>query len=225
VDGVKVHWNPINLPSQSDVLVSSLTSRMSFDQHGLMAKALGKRRNVSAPNRVISFVQENGILVPRVSCPDGTIYYPPHPKSCWKFAGFKVSKDGKVACEATTNAKRTLWQYTMIHFLQDRYKSGFITYLSTALRPAQYEYRPYLLKTRGEQRIRDPLKMIVFYDNGRRAFPMAVCLLLRERQGAFALVDDFGKVIPQTMFMFLVNGPIERAIALPEDNNPYVGLV
>jgi hypothetical protein len=224
VDGVKVKWNPINLPSQSDVLVSSLISRMCFDQHGLLAEALGMGKKVSARSGVISFIQENGLLVPRVPCPDGSCYFPPHPTSCWKFAGFRVSKDGRVACEVTKEATRTLWQYTMIHFLQQRHRSGFIAYLNKALRPPHYEYRPYRLKTRGEQRIRDPLKMIVFYVN-KRAFPMAVCLLLRDKQGAFALVDDFGKVMAQTMFMFLVNGPIERSICPPDDNNPYVGLV
>ena len=43
-------------------------------------------------------------------------------------------------------------------------------------------------------------------------FPMAVCLLSKDKQGAFVLVDDFGKVMTDTIFMFTVVVPMERRI-------------
>ena len=155
------------------------------------------------------------MLVPWVPCPDKSPYHPPHPKACWKFAGFQVLENGQVACKCNKEAKRILSQYTLIHFLQERYREGFQAYLNEGLRPAEYEYRPHRLKRPLESfsRTRDPLKMVVFYDNNScNYFPLAVCLLLRDKQGAFALVDDFGKVMTGTIFMFTVVVPMERRI-------------
>ena len=63
VDGVKKKWNPMNVPTQTDVLVSSLTHCNSFDNYGLLAKALGRGPGVSASNLDIKWEQAKGLLV------------------------------------------------------------------------------------------------------------------------------------------------------------------
>jgi hypothetical protein len=60
-------------------------------------------------------------------------------------------------------------------------------------------------------RICDPIKMVVFYDADKQKAVemMVVCLiLLRNKQGAFASVDDFGRVILDTTTWFLVKHPM-----------------
>jgi hypothetical protein len=63
-------------------------------------------------------------------------------------------------------------------------------------------------------RICDPIKMVVFYDANKQKVVemMVVCLLLCNKQGAFALVDDFGRVILDTTNRFLVKHPVFRPI-------------
>ena len=125
IDGVKKKCNPMNLPTQTDVLVSSLTHQKSFDHCGLLTKALGRGHGVSASNIDIKWEQAKGLLVPWVPCPDKSPYHPPRPKACWKFAGFEVLENGQVACKCNKEAKRILSQYALIHFLQERYREGF----------------------------------------------------------------------------------------------------
>jgi hypothetical protein len=51
---------------------------------------------------------------------------------------------------------------------------------------------------------------VVFYDNDTQKAiePMAVCFLVRNLMGVFALVDDFGRVIPEESIVFEVQGSI-----------------
>ena len=47
--------------------------------------------------------------------------------------------------------------------------------------------------------------MIVLYNNDQRVMElMAICLELRNNQGVFALVDDFGRVLRDTCIRFVL---------------------
>jgi hypothetical protein len=74
-------------------------------------------------------------------------------------------------------------------------------YLSRLLLSRSWKYKPHRPKITARRC--DPVKMIVLYDNDRRIVePMAVCLQLLHGQAAFALVDDFGRVLQDTTHRF-----------------------
>jgi hypothetical protein len=102
--------------------------------------------------------------------------------------------------------------YTVMKFLLEKYHGGMVDYFSEMLATHQCEFVPQTYKV--GSRMCDPIKMIVFYDNDKQnqVEMMAVCLLLRKKQGVFALVDDFGRVMEGTTTRFLVQRPVFRSI-------------
>jgi hypothetical protein len=147
-------------------------------------------------------------VVPSIRNVSGSIYYPPVPGRTWMKSNFVVTEEGRVSFP---NA-RVAENYTVINFLMDEYRKGMEAYFSEILATHQYEFVPYTYKV--GSRICDPIKMIVFYDSDKQnqVEMMAVCLLLRNKQGVFALVDDFGRVMEDTTTRFLVQGPVFRSI-------------
>lgn len=154
-----------------------------------------------------------GYVIPSILIPDGSTYYPPVPNSSWSNTEFEVNKAKRVMFPNASVASK----YTIIQFLQTRFGRGFHTYLTGLLREDVFEFRPRIPSDRP---LFDLLRLVVFYDNNDRvngatsggpcAVPMAVCMLLPEGQGVFALVDDFGSVIKATTHRFLVSQRMTR---------------
>jgi hypothetical protein len=74
--------------------------------------------------------------------------------------------------------------------------------LTKAIHKCKKEYLPQ--KRTNTTHLCDPQKLIVFYDNDKQYAikPMAVCLLVNQYQGAFALVDDFGQIMKEETMQF-----------------------
>ena len=97
-------------------------------------------------------------------------------------------------------------------FLQEHYAKGLETYFLEILVNLRHEFIPQERKVGA--RNRDAMKLVVFYDNNVQTDiePMAICMLLRNNNGLFALTDDFGKVIEGEYFWFKVSGTVFRPI-------------
>jgi hypothetical protein len=113
---------------------------------------------------------------------------------------YVVMCDGEVAFreDKAVIARR----YTVLKFLFLCYREGMRKYLSKLLNSRPWTYVPHRPKIAARRC--DPLKMVVLYDNDKREIdPMAVCLLLKNKQAAFALLDDFGRVLEDTTQRFV----------------------
>jgi hypothetical protein len=211
VQSKMVNWVSFNYPLQADVLLSFLACRRAFNKWQLLGRAIGgKRRDQCATKADIHMdkVPHREMFVPSIPMADGTIYYPPIPGMSWRKANFEVTKNGRVTFPKWDVARN----YTIIQFLLEKYHDGLDAYFSEILGQLEVEYMSQ--RTRAGSRLCDPIKMVVFFDNDHqsRIQPMAVLLLLRRKQGAFALVDDFGRVIQDTTYRFRVTSPVVRPI-------------
>jgi hypothetical protein len=75
-------------------------------------------------------------------------------------------------------------------------------YLSKLLNSRPWTYTPHRPKIAARRC--DPQKMVVMYNNDKREIePMAVCVLLKNQQAAFVLLDDFGRVLEDTTERFI----------------------
>jgi hypothetical protein len=186
------------LPTQAEVLLTFLECRRPFNKWKLLAQALGRHRSSSASKKDIHLQQlTNDMFVPSILF-NKNVYYPPIPSSTWKESKFEVTDAGRVSFPNPRVAR----MYTILKFLQENYFLGLQKYFSELLKSNGFAFVSQYYKP--GSRNRDPLKMIVFYDNDtqRAIEPMAVCLLLRNNVGVFALVDDFGAAIQDESFFF-----------------------
>ena len=194
-------WQRFNYPSQSDVLIASLDCRHPFNKWMLLAHAFKKPKGRSMPRKTVQLEHLlDGFILPFIRQPDGEIYYPPVPERCWSNHEFKLLSDGRVAFKR--GREEIVRRYTVMKFLFEYHRKGMEEYLRELLGSREWKYSPHRSKVAARRC--DPLKMIVLYDNDRRIVePMAVCLQLMHGQGAFALVDDFGRILQDTTHMFL----------------------
>jgi hypothetical protein len=202
-------WVSFNYPVQADVILATLNCRKPFNKWALLARALGGGTNKSASKRLVDLKwTKGGMVVPSITDATGSIYYPPVPGRSWKKSKLLVSEEGRVSFP---NA-RVAQGYTVMNFLMDRYRKGMEDYFSEILAAHKWEFVPQTYKV--GSRMCDPIKMIVFYDSDKQSQVemMAVCLLLRKKQGVFALVDDFGRVMEDTTTRFVVQHPVFRSI-------------
>jgi hypothetical protein len=207
----EIEWVSFNYPLQADVLLAYLDCRKAFNKWALLGRALGLHSSITIKKKHGINIQWNkgGMCVPSIVTGNGSVYYPPMPGKSWKKSNFKVTEEGKVSFPS----EKVATSYTILQFLMDTYPKGMEEYFSKTIASANCEYIPEKYKV--GSRMCDPIKMVVFYDSDdqQKLEPMAVCLLLRNNQGAFALVDDFGRIIQDTTFRFLVSHRVFRSIS------------
>ena len=197
-------WVALNFPSQADVLISSLTCRHPINLWIVLGKVLGKPVGVSASkNKDVNVQLVNGSVqfwVPSIRLMDRSRYHPPLPTGSWAGSNYIVSGDGRVGFRNKELATR----YASIRFLIDNFDDGLKPFVIGLLKKPEMEFKPQRLHV--STRRRDPLKMIILYDNDHRLIePMAICLELKKRQGLFALVDDFGRILRDSSIRFFLD--------------------
>jgi hypothetical protein len=145
----------------------------------------------------------NGVVqywVPCIKLDNGMRYYPPIPSGSWTRAEYRELGNGQVGFRR----KEVAIRYAVIRFLMDRFEEALKPFLLRLLRGECLDFEPQRLII--TPRLRDPKKMIVLYNNDQRVMePMAICLELKKRQGVFALVDDFGRVLRDTCIRFMLD--------------------
>ena len=199
-------WTPFNYPSQMDIVLASLRCRYPFHKWKLLAMALGKGKGVLAGKSDITIQHLNmkegnkkiTMFTAHIQMNNGSCYYPPTPRSFWDKSGFNVWMDGKVYFPKADTARR----YTLLMFLLTQFRVGLETYLKGVLNMNRFKYVPQRLKILPWRR--DPQKLVIFHDNDTHGVEpmMAVCMQVNMREGAFALVDDFGKIIQESTHRF-----------------------
>jgi hypothetical protein len=192
-------------PTQADVLMSLVHSRKAFNKWKLLGEALGMDANRCASKRNIEVRRASpGLFYSFIKVNENDTYYPKEPCKAWENSGFVISNEGVVCFPE----KRVARSYTIMKFLEERYTLGLQAYFSNLMTCTNCEYTPQHYQIGTRRRI--PQKMIVFYDNDCQNCieAMAVCLLFRNRLGAFSLVDDFGRVIKEDPFLFEVNNTV-----------------
>ena len=200
-----------NYPSQSDILISSLTCRYPFNMWGLLGMALGKSGQPAGKSDVqletVTRRNETRYMeyyVPSIKIGDnGSCYHPPIPPTHWINSQYSILPDGRVSFPNADIARR----YTVITFLMEEFKDIMENYFKRSLCKRKIEYQPQRLKV-GPRR-RDPEKLVIFFDNDRRRSckesMIAVCIQVNKTEGAFALVDDFGRIIQKSTHRFLLH--------------------
>jgi hypothetical protein len=198
----KLTWK---YPSQADVLGCSDKSRILFPLMNLFSRALGIPKGVTAQKTRVSYTRtktEDGkrAVIPFVTCKDGSRYDPPVPNRNWKNTFFERLPEGKVCFPNSKSA----FPYTVLHFIQSHFKSGFEKYLSETLEWNSCEFTPRRATMKTNERY--PKKMIVFYShedrNTKEQFPVAICLNIDNENGAFVPVDNFGKPYKTSKYIF-----------------------
>jgi hypothetical protein len=196
-------WVRFNYPLQSDVLIASLGCRRAFNKWKLLGEAMGRGTHVVGSKKDVQLRQvksDGRMFIPSIRMADGSIYYPPVPPSCWSQSKFQITSDGELCFPEPRVARG----YTIITFLLDRHKDGMERWFNEVLLQEGIQYSPHRLKI--STRRRDPKKMVVFYDNDKREIePLAVCMQINMVQGAFALVDDFGRILQDTTHYFKID--------------------
>ena len=224
----------LNYPSQSDVLMSNNRCHAFLDLWKLLGMALNKKGGNRAAKKDIALVtmpikrkggptlmevvrlSDGGQYTP-ITPPNGTnlyipsitdqhamVYHPPVPTSSWKVSKFQVTTDGRV-CFTDPDVAR---KYTLVHYLKERHGLLLLDYLTPLLVQKTYAYVPQRLVLRST-RVCDPVRMVVLFDNDSRKVivPMALALLFRGGRSSFVLVDDFGEVMKDTAYQFMISPP------------------
>jgi hypothetical protein len=191
-------WTPFNFPMQPDVLLSFLECRKAFNKWRLLGPALGKRAASKKDVKVQRHQDPNERLY-RAFIPldKERHYHPPPPGKTWNSSGFRL-EDGLVWFPNAEVARG----YTIISFLLNEQSAAMEEWFVGLLSYTVTDFVPHRLTI--SSRRRDPLNMVVLYDNDEHQtmVPMAVCLKICEGEGVFVLTDDFGRILRDSAYRF-----------------------
>jgi hypothetical protein len=191
-------WTPFNFPMQPDVLLSFLECRKAFNKWRLLGPALGKRAASKKDVKVQRHPDTNERLYHAFIPLDRDRHYnPPPPGKSWNSSGFRL-EDGIVWFPKAEVARG----YTIISFLLNEQSAAMEEWFVRLLSQKGTDFVPHRLTI--SARRRDPVKMVVLYDNDEHQtmVPMAVCLKICEGEGVFVLTDDFGRILRDSAYRF-----------------------
>ena len=196
-------WTAFNFPGQADVIISTLECRKALNLWGLLGiilkKSKGKCANRHDVKVGLEHLPENKRLwIPSITLHDGTVYSPPIPAGTWSTVSHLKFLDNRVGFFSKDVAVR----YTIIRLLIACFDEALKPFLLRVLEEEKKDFAPQRLFV--APRRRDPMKMVVLYDNHMRTMePTAVCLKVSPTQGLFVLVDDFGRIKRDTAIPFM----------------------
>lgn len=140
------------------------------------------------------------LWIPSIKKKEGVVYHPPVPTRSWGESAYEKVDAGYPGFYVKDVAVR----YTVIMLVMKNFDDALKPFLCNLLKKCTCNFEPQRLFV--APRRRDPMKMIVLYDNDKRKIePTAVCLQISPNEGLFALVDDFGKIMRDTCLSFIVN--------------------
>jgi hypothetical protein len=194
-------WTPFNFPMMSDVIVASLDCRRPFNQWSLLGQAFGKPA-CQVPSKKDVIVTEHPRNRRRFAASireSEDEYDPPAPAPCWEKSGY-FEEGGRIWFPNAEIARK----YAIISYLTGPKSHVLEKWCSKLINKKGNDFVPHRLKIHARRR--DPQKLIVLYDSKGHSpmEPMGVCMKITSDEGAFALVDDFGRILQDTTHRFRI---------------------